>query len=74
VDPNSGAHLYKDATDGMIYEWDVAKNAWFPRIDEDFMAVYQMNYGFTPDGTFIFFLSSEKLESHNSAGGDDTTM
>ena len=42
--------MYKDTNDGMVYEWDKAKNAWFPRIDEDFMAVYQMNYGFTPDG------------------------
>ena len=42
--------MYKDANDGMVYEWDAAKNAWFPRIDDDFMAVYQMNYGFTADG------------------------
>ena len=34
----------------MVYEWDAAKNAWFPKIDEDFMAQYQMNYGFTKDG------------------------
>ncbi len=50
TDPETGAQLYKDTVDGMVYEWDKAKNAWFPRIDEDFMAVYQMNYGFTPDG------------------------
>ena len=34
----------------MLYEWDEGKRAWFPRIDEDFMASYQMNYGFTPEG------------------------
>lgn len=34
----------------MTYEWDKVKNAWFPRIDESFMAQYQMSYGFTPDG------------------------
>ncbi len=50
TDPDTGATLYKDAADGMIYEWDREKNAWFPRIDEDFMAQYQMNYGFTKDG------------------------
>jgi HIV Tat-specific factor 1 len=50
VDPVTGVNLYKDSNDGMIYEWDTVKNAWFPRIDEDFMAVYQMNYGFNADG------------------------
>ena len=34
----------------MTYEWDENKKAWFPRINEDFMAHYQYNYGFTPDG------------------------
>ena len=34
----------------MTYEWDEVKKAWFPKIDEDFMAHYQMNYGFTSDG------------------------
>eukprot|EP00095_Tigriopus_kingsejongensis_P010972 maker-scaffold270_size230592-snap-gene-1.22 protein:Tk10972 transcript:maker-scaffold270_size230592-snap-gene-1.22-mRNA-1 annotation:"hiv tat-specific factor 1-like protein" len=48
-DPETGAELYRDAQDGMLYEWDREKNAWFPRIDEDFMAQYQLNYGFTPD-------------------------
>ncbi len=50
TDPETGAQLYRDAADGMIYEWDREKSAWFPRIDEDFMAQYQMNYGFTADG------------------------
>ncbi len=49
-DPETGAHLYKDSADGMVYEWDEQKSAWFPRIDDDFMARYQMNYGFTADG------------------------
>lgn len=29
---------------------DPVKNAWFPKIDEEFMANYQINYGFTKDG------------------------
>jgi len=29
---------------------DPIKNAWFPKIDEEFMANYQINYGFTKDG------------------------
>ena len=34
--------MYKDQNDGMVYEWDSAKKAWFPKIDEDFMAQYQV--------------------------------
>ena len=49
-DPESGAQLYKDPNDGMTYEYDPEKRAWFPRINEDFVAQYQMNYGFTKDG------------------------
>ena len=48
-DPDTGAQLYRDKNDGMLYEWDQDKNAWFPRIDEDFMAQYQMSYGFDND-------------------------
>ncbi|XP_063217321.1 17S U2 SnRNP complex component HTATSF1 [Bacillus rossius redtenbacheri] len=42
-------HVYTDPTDGTKYLWDKEKNAWFPKIDEDFLAQYQMNYGFTDD-------------------------
>ena len=34
----------------MQYEFDKAKNAWVPKIDEDFMANYQLGYGFTAEG------------------------
>lgn len=30
----------------MKYFWDKEKNAWFPKVDDDFMAKYQMSYGF----------------------------
>ncbi|KAK0180103.1 hypothetical protein PV327_005778 [Microctonus hyperodae] len=40
-------HTYTDATDGTVYIWDNEKRAWFPKIDDDFMARYQMSYGFT---------------------------
>lgn len=40
-----GLHTYTDH-DGVVFFWDTEKNAWFPKIDDDFMAVYQMNYGF----------------------------
>lgn len=38
-------HTYTDA-DGTKFFWDKEKNAWFPKINDDFMAIYQMNYGF----------------------------
>ena len=49
-DPKTGVTLYKDPNDQMTYEWDETKKAWFPRINEDFIAQYQMNYGFTKEG------------------------
>ncbi|CAH1113373.1 unnamed protein product [Psylliodes chrysocephalus] len=44
-------HVYTDA-EGVKYFWDKDKNAWFPKIDDDFMARYQMSYGFV-DNTNI---------------------
>lgn len=38
-------HTYTDAQ-GVKYFWDKEKSAWFPKIDDDFMARYQMSYGF----------------------------
>ncbi|CAH1799935.1 unnamed protein product [Owenia fusiformis] len=32
-------------SDGTQYEWDEEKQAWFPKIDADFIAQYQMSYG-----------------------------
>uniref|UniRef100_A0A336M4B4 CSON009575 protein n=1 Tax=Culicoides sonorensis TaxID=179676 RepID=A0A336M4B4_CULSO len=39
-----GVRTYTD-NDGVAYEWDDEKKAWFPKIDDDFMAIYQLNYG-----------------------------
>ncbi|XP_017305214.1 HIV Tat-specific factor 1 homolog isoform X2 [Diaphorina citri] len=39
-------HTYTDSTDGTVYIWDKEKNAWFPKVDDDFLARYQMSYGF----------------------------
>jgi len=44
-------HTYTDPNDGSVYFWDKEKNAWFPKVDEDFMARYQMTYGFTDNST-----------------------
>lgn len=43
-------HTYTDS-DGVKYFWDKEKNAWFPKITDDFMAQYQMNYGFVDTTT-----------------------
>nr|XP_016934246.1 HIV Tat-specific factor 1 [Drosophila suzukii] len=40
-----GERTYTDK-DGVEFFWDAEKSAWFPKIDDDFMARYQMNYGF----------------------------
>ncbi|XP_011875404.1 PREDICTED: HIV Tat-specific factor 1 homolog [Vollenhovia emeryi] len=42
-------HTYTDPNDGSVYFWDREKSAWFPKVDEDFMAKYQMSYGFTDE-------------------------
>ncbi|KYM84322.1 HIV Tat-specific factor 1 like protein [Atta colombica] len=44
-------HTYTDPNDGSVYFWDKEKNAWFPKVDEDFMAKYQMSYGFSDTST-----------------------
>lgn len=41
----NNTHTYKD-TDGSEYIWDEDKKAWFPKVDDDFLAHYQMAYGF----------------------------
>lgn len=58
-----GQHLYTDP-DGAVFFWDEEKSAWFPKIDEDFMAVYQSNYGFI-DNT-----STKPTESASSNAND----
>lgn len=49
VDEN-GDRTYTDK-DGAVFFWDASKSAWFPKIDDDFMARYQMNYGFIDNTT-----------------------
>lgn len=44
-------HTYTDPKDGAVYFWDRVKNAWFPKVDDDFMARYQMSYGFVDNKT-----------------------
>ena len=42
---SDGVRTYKDPTDGTVFEWDEEKKAWFPKLDEEFLARYQMSYG-----------------------------
>lgn len=44
ADSNKWEHTYRDE-DGAVFVWDGEKRAWFPKIDDDFMAQYQMGYG-----------------------------
>lgn len=44
-DEKSGCHTYTDK-DGCVFLFDKEKKAWFPKVDDDFLAVYQLNYGF----------------------------
>uniref|UniRef100_A0A8C4N635 17S U2 SnRNP complex component HTATSF1 n=1 Tax=Eptatretus burgeri TaxID=7764 RepID=A0A8C4N635_EPTBU len=41
--------IYTDPKDGGQWVWDTVKQAWFPRITEDFIAAYQANYGFVEE-------------------------
>lgn len=38
-------HVYTEA-DGSKFFWDAEKKAWIPKVDDDFLAFYQMSYGF----------------------------
>lgn len=49
-DEKEGCHTYTDK-DGAVFFFDKEKKAWFPKVDDDFLAVYQMNYGFIDNTT-----------------------
>lgn len=38
-------HVYTER-DGSKFFWDADKKAWIPKVDDDFLAYYQMSYGF----------------------------
>ncbi|XP_072930196.1 17S U2 SnRNP complex component HTATSF1 [Epargyreus clarus] len=44
------AHTYTEA-DGSKFFWDARKKAWLPKVDDDFLAYYQMSYGFVDNTT-----------------------
>ncbi|XP_050354343.1 HIV Tat-specific factor 1 [Nymphalis io] len=43
-------HIYTEA-DGSKSFWDDEKKAWLPKVDDDFLAFYQMSYGFVDNTT-----------------------
>ncbi|XP_026725715.1 HIV Tat-specific factor 1 homolog [Trichoplusia ni] len=52
-------HIYTES-DGSKFFWDVEKKAWIPKVDDDFLALYQMSYGFV-DNTTNDKVSEKKL-------------
>lgn len=58
----SGKHTYTDPTDGTVYEWNEEKRAWFPMVDDNFIAMYQANYGFTESGEHKPDVNLENLQ------------
>lgn len=68
-------HTYTDATDGTVYLWDKEKNAWFPKVDDDFLARYQMSYGFIDQSSIDTDKKSsediKKEENKESIPADD---
>ncbi|XP_059058283.1 HIV Tat-specific factor 1-like [Achroia grisella] len=43
-------HVYTEQ-DGSKFFWDDQKKAWIPKVDDDFLAYYQMSYGFVDNTT-----------------------
>ncbi|XP_067141167.1 17S U2 SnRNP complex component HTATSF1 [Centruroides vittatus] len=43
--------VYTDPKDGTVYEWNAEKQAWFPKIDDNFIAAYQASYGYENTAT-----------------------
>uniref|UniRef100_A0A8C6CP86 17S U2 SnRNP complex component HTATSF1 n=1 Tax=Moschus moschiferus TaxID=68415 RepID=A0A8C6CP86_MOSMO len=49
-DPSGETDSFRQQPTDTLYEWDLDKKAWFPKVTEDFIATYQANYGFSNDG------------------------
>ncbi|XP_063954481.1 17S U2 SnRNP complex component HTATSF1-like [Lytechinus pictus] len=70
-------YIYTDPNDGTMYEWDPEKQAWFPRVDENFIASYQASYGVTTEGTTADSQAdsqSSESASHSSAATAQGTV
>ncbi|OQV19370.1 HIV Tat-specific factor 1 [Hypsibius exemplaris] len=60
---------YTDPQDGTVYEWDSTRKAWFPKIDSDFLAMYQASYGVPVDPSTLPASSSAAHSSGATVGG-----
>ncbi|XP_041969848.1 HIV Tat-specific factor 1 homolog [Aricia agestis] len=60
-------HIYTEA-DGSKFFWDDEKKAWIPKVDDDFLAIYQMSYGFV-DNTSKDEKKDEKKELEKKEAG-----
>lgn len=49
-DEKDACHTYTDK-DGAVFFFDSEKKAWFPKVDDEFLAIYQLNYGFVDNTT-----------------------
>ncbi|KAL3274889.1 hypothetical protein HHI36_019671 [Cryptolaemus montrouzieri] len=63
-------HTFVDK-DGVKYFWDKEKHAWFPKIDDDFMAQYQMSYGFVDNTSADQSLKTSTLKKDETEGNLD---
>nr|VZI39046.1 unnamed protein product [Spirometra erinaceieuropaei] len=55
--------------DGSVMEWDEQRKGWFPKIDDDFIASYQINFGIQQQeqpktAAAATTLSPEQLSAH----------
>lgn len=62
------SHIYQDPNDGTIYEWNVEKQAWFPKIDDNFLAAYHSNYNYQEPATAETTPDAEVTDSQKQTG------
>ena len=74
-------HIYRDPRDGTEYEWDHQRKAWFPKINDDFIAQYQASYGnfeikssSTTDSTELCNVEGSKTEDKSNVDKKSSTV
>ncbi|OTF70403.1 Barricade-like protein, partial [Euroglyphus maynei] len=66
-------NVFRDPSDGVEYEWDPLKKAWFPRINDDFIARYQASYGqFNDDDESNVQIEKESINDEKSTISERT--
>uniref|UniRef100_A0A7M4EM91 17S U2 SnRNP complex component HTATSF1 n=1 Tax=Crocodylus porosus TaxID=8502 RepID=A0A7M4EM91_CROPO len=71
---DTDAFTYVDPADGAAYEWDREKKAWFPKINEDFLATYHANYGFSTENKDSSSASGAMIQSKPPADSRTSGM